>query len=238
MKNKKIENGKIYVYTNIKKLEQDGVLKQYIGQTVRTTQERARKGGKGYTKEKTKHDKFANAINKWGWDAFECKILIDGITDYDELLRLEKLFIAMFNTYENGYNSTQGGEGTLGSKHNKGKVFTDEHRRRLSEAKRGKTSHMKGKKHSEETKVKIREARKKQVGEKHPMWGKGNSIYCVELDIVFGSYNEASRYIVEHGGTKTFDRRGLDKAIDKQDKTYKYIYIGNKKIKLHWRKVK
>ena len=97
---------------------------------------------------------------------------------------------------------------------------------------------MKGKKHSQETKEKIKEARKKQVGEKHPMWGKGNSIYCVEVDTTFGGYNEASRYIVEHGGTKTFDHRGLDKAIDRQDKTYKYIYINGEKINLHWRKEK
>lgn len=238
MEKRIIENGKIYVYTNMKKLEQDGILKQYIGQTIRTPKERARKDGKGYTKEKTKHDKFANAIKKWGWDAFECKVLIEGITDYDELLRLEKLFIAIFDTYENGYNSTKGGEGTLGSRHNYGRKFTDEHRKHLSEAKKGKTTHMKGKKHTQETKEKIKEARKKQVGEKHPMWGKGNSIYCVEIDTTFGGYNEASRYIVEHGGTKTFDHRGLDKAIDRQDKTYKYIYINGEKIDLHWRKEK
>ena len=228
-------DGKIYVYTNIKKLEKDGVTKQYIGKTIQTIKARAGKNGKRYTYNKTEHDKFSNAIKKWGWHAFECKVIFDNIQDHNELLKLEKLCIALYDTYENGYNSTKGGEGTLGSKHNEGRVFTEEHKKHLSEAKKGKTTHMKGKKHSDKTRAKIKEARKKQVGEKHPMWGKGNSIYCVELDIVFGGYNEASRYIVEHGGTKTFDGRNLKKVLDNKNKTYKYVYINNEKINLHWR---
>ena len=235
---REIKDGKIYVYTNIAKLEQDGIRKQYIGQTIRTTKERSGKDGIRYTRDKTTHDKFANAIKKWGWDAFECKVLIDGIDDYNELLKLERLFIAMFDTYENGYNSTKGGEGTLGSSHNKGREFSEEQRQKLSEAKKGKDNHQRGRARTNKQKEQFKELRATQIGEGHPNWGKGNSIYCVELDVTFGGYAEASRYIVAHGGTKTFDGRNLNKAINNSNKTYKYIIIDGEKINLHWQTTK
>jgi len=46
------------------------------------------------------------------------------------------------------------------SESHKGKKFTEEHKRKLCEARKGKSSPMKGKKHSEETKKKMIEAKR------------------------------------------------------------------------------
>lgn len=59
-----------------------------------------------------------NAINKWGWDAFEWQVLYES-KDSEHCLRvMEPKLIEEHNTFwENGgYNLTKGGEGTLGSK--------------------------------------------------------------------------------------------------------------------------
>jgi len=58
---------------------------------------------------------------------------------------MEIITIEWYNSYETGYNSTLGGEGS------RGRVFSDETKRRLSEA-------AKGRKHSDETKRKMSEA--------------------------------------------------------------------------------
>ena len=172
-------DGKIYVYVNEKKRLLTGKVSIYIGQTTKKINERAGSDGWKYIRDnKNKTCKFANAIEKWGWSSFEGKILIDNVETKEELDKLERLFIAIFDTYENGYNSTKGGGGSLGC-HTSGmygKHLSDESKKKISDSKKGKCSGenhpMYGKKHSEETKNKIKEARKKQTGENHPMHGK------------------------------------------------------------------
>ena len=84
----------------------------------------------------------------------------------------------MFDTYETGYNSTKGGDGSLGCHTTgmSGKSLSEEHRRKISESKKGKLTGenhpMYRKHHSEEAIQKIKEARKRQTGENHPMYGK------------------------------------------------------------------
>ena len=101
-------NGKIYKYFNRKKYEETGIETYYIGQTVRTIEERAGKDGSRYLKDS--NTKFANAIKKWGWDAFECEILEEGIQTQEKLNEAEIKYIAEYDSYNNGYNSTIGGE--------------------------------------------------------------------------------------------------------------------------------
>jgi hypothetical protein len=55
-------NGKIYVYFNKKKYEQDGIKKYYVGQTTKTMTHRAGKNGANYLFTDTA---FARAIKKW-----------------------------------------------------------------------------------------------------------------------------------------------------------------------------
>ena len=108
-----MRKGIIYVYFNRAKYEKEGVEKYYVGQTVRTAEQRARKYGRGYGyTDPNCNTKFAKSIRKWGWDAFEGRILEEVYEE--DLNELEKFYIEQFDSYKNGYNSTLGGEGTRG----------------------------------------------------------------------------------------------------------------------------
>ena len=51
-----------------------GIEKSYIGQTCKDVEERWGYNGKRYTK--SKNQKFANAIRKYGWDSFHHDIIL------------------------------------------------------------------------------------------------------------------------------------------------------------------
>lgn len=84
--------------------------KKYIGQTIdidwrlyRHFQELA----KG-----THHStKLQRAYNKYGKDKFEVTYELKEFSSYEDLLMAEVIEISKFNSYENGYNETRGGEG-------------------------------------------------------------------------------------------------------------------------------
>lgn len=94
---------------------------------------------------------FGKAINKYGWDNFDHMILETDVT-LGQAKILEKLYIkALDAKAPNGYNLTDGGEGTQGyhlsedakrriSKRmkevRKGVTFSDEHKKSLSEARK------------------------------------------------------------------------------------------------------
>lgn len=120
--------------------------KKYIGIT-NNVKRRWRAGGIEYKPDKDKNQNVAfwNAIQKYGWDNFTHIILKDNLTQ-DEAKELEKYYIEKYQTFigffENkkdrlGYNSTLGGEGTLGligELHpNYGKTLSDEQKILLSE---------------------------------------------------------------------------------------------------------
>ena len=79
--------------------------KRYIGITNNT--ENRWRNGDGYKHQK----KVWNAIVKHGWDNIRHEILIDGITK-EKAQELEKKLIAEFDSIQNGYNVSVGGEGT------------------------------------------------------------------------------------------------------------------------------
>ena len=108
-----MRKGIIYVYFNKAKYEKEGVEKYYVGQTIGTMEQRAKKDGRGYHwADPNYNTKFANSIRKWGWDAFEGRVLEEVYEE--DLDELEKFYIEQFDSYKNGYNSTLGGEGTRG----------------------------------------------------------------------------------------------------------------------------
>ena len=201
-----MRKGIIYVYFNKAKYEKEGIEKYYVGQTIGTMEQRARKDGKGYRIfDETCNSKFARSIRKWGWDAFEGRVLEEVYEE--DLNELEKFYIEQFDSFKNGYNSTLGGEGTRG--HNPYANKTEEEMKEIKE-KKGKSM----KKIFEDPKTREKCASYgmygkgyKISGEKNGMYGKGykvkgeknpkaKGVYCNELNIVFSYLKLAEKYCI------------------------------------------
>lgn len=107
-----MKNYIVYMHTNKK----NG--KKYIGITCQNPSKRWR-GGNGYKR----CPFFYNSILKNGWDGFHHEILFDNLSENDAKNK-EKELIIMYNTKNknNGYNLTEGGDGSSGYK------YTDEQR--------------------------------------------------------------------------------------------------------------
>jgi group I intron endonuclease len=131
--------------------------KYYIGQTIN---EERRRGRFLYDKSYG-GPKIDRARKKYGPENFEYTVLVkvtgdnqDEVKHYLDILEIE--FIKMYDSVENGYNIVKGGGGCVGfnhsestkekiSKSNKGNRMSDDARRKISEAKKGKPSGTKGK---------------------------------------------------------------------------------------------
>lgn len=123
--------------------------KSYIGQTIDPK--------KRYNEHRrmTNDCVFHRAVKKYGFENFKYEVLVTVDLDDEQELKqkldfFEKFYIRKYKTFENGYNLTLGGGGTLGRK------ISDDTKQKLSE------SH-KGFKVSEETKKKISETEKGRV---------------------------------------------------------------------------
>lgn len=99
--------GNFCVYCHTNKLNG----KKYIGITKQKPEERWRQG-KGYKK-----GAFHNALKKYGWDGFSHVVLYSELSEV-EAKEKEIELIAKYHTNEeaNGYNITEGGDGTSGYK--------------------------------------------------------------------------------------------------------------------------
>lgn len=75
---------------------------------------------------------FGRAIRKYGWNNFEHKVLMRGLSE-GHAKAMEKYMIGMLQSQDEryGYNLTSGGDGVLGLRH------TDESKMRMSIAKQG-----------------------------------------------------------------------------------------------------
>lgn len=82
--------------------------KCYIGKTTKTLDERKKSHLKNFRL--GKKSKFYNAIKKYGVDKFTWEELIK-CENNDILNEMEIFFIKKYNSFNNGYNSTLGGEG-------------------------------------------------------------------------------------------------------------------------------
>lgn len=85
--------------------------KVYIGITTNSLQHRMDQHKKAAEEGKPYH--FYCAIRKYGFDDFNFEIIEDGITDIEKLKEREQYWIQYYNSYEDGYNSTRGGEGVI-----------------------------------------------------------------------------------------------------------------------------
>ena len=72
---------------------------------------------KCYSRNK-KNNKFYNAIRKYGLDDFEWSVIYQSKDRKHTLKEMETFFIKQYDSMKNGYNSTLGGEGQFGTKHN------------------------------------------------------------------------------------------------------------------------
>lgn len=193
--------------------------KVYIGITSRDLKIRSGKNGNRYNK--SPH--FWKAIQKYGWDNFEHIILVDNLTKEEACELEKKYISKYKSNDKNfGYNCSLGGESgnygvkaspelkekfskmKKGDKHyNYGKHLSDEQKRKISETKKGvhlseetkrkisetlrKHPPTKGRKMSDEQKEKLSKAK---MGNKNIA---SKSIYCKELNKIYGSLREAER---------------------------------------------
>jgi group I intron endonuclease len=72
--------------------------------------------------------KFYRAIRKYGWDNFEWSILYQSTDKQHTLKEMENHFIYEYDTFDNGYNSTLGGDGCFGL------ILSPEARKKISES--------------------------------------------------------------------------------------------------------
>lgn len=127
--------------------------KQYVGQTVGSLRRR-KKRHLSCAKAHKDNSYFHNTLRKWTKDNFDWKIIHE-CNDIDELNRMEIYYIGYYDTFENGYNLTLGGGGSLGYKPSAETLKKMSGKNHPAYGKRGKDSHMYGKKASVETRKKI-----------------------------------------------------------------------------------
>jgi group I intron endonuclease len=81
--------------------------KCYIGQTIKTIEDRI--SNHKQSAKRGENTKFYNAIRKYGWDNFSIEVI--ATTDTQETLdELETYFIKKYDSVNNGYNMSYGGE--------------------------------------------------------------------------------------------------------------------------------
>lgn len=153
---------------------------------------------------------FYSAIQKYGWDNFEHNILFTELTKEEACLKEQEL-IKQFDSMnrEHGYNSTSGGDvfsmneetkqkisqAMMGNKNGLGHPCSEEKKKKISEAQRGREF-------TQEHKQKLSEAAKNRhvpcsEDKKQILKEKSHKkpVYCEELDKVFESVQECGRQL-------------------------------------------
>mgnify|MGYP004645771985 CR=1 FL=1 len=190
-----------YVYQHINKING----KRYIGITKQNPESRWGLNGANY---KGSPYLYA-AIQKYGWDNFEHEILFEKLTKEDACTKEIEL-ITYFNTQNKlyGYNIMEGGsaptipeeirkiisEKMRGNTNNLGHVCSEEKKRKISEA-------QKGRKLTEEHKAKLSMTKKgshhaspstetrKKISDSHVK----KQVYCEENNIVYESIQSCAK---------------------------------------------
>lgn len=143
--------GIVYKYTN----KING--KVYIGQTLHPKQR------KENHKCAPTNGVFHKAVRKYGWDNFEYEVLcVVKKPDYKEakelLNRVEILFISHYDSFNNGYNMTIGGDQVM-----KSRKHSDETIQKIKDKTVGRPAWNKGVPMREDSKNKLRDANKNRV---------------------------------------------------------------------------
>lgn len=180
--------------------------KRYIGITKQDPKHRWGNNGSNY--KESPH--FNSAISKYGWDAFEHKIVHSGMTRDDACL-LEKHYIDYFKTQDRrfGYNVYEGGTAPslpeetrekisrrlTGNKNCLGRITSEETKRKISDA-------QKGRKFTEDRKQKLRKPKSisypcSEEKRQHIIDAKKDKkpIICLETGIAYPSIHECARQL-------------------------------------------
>lgn len=192
-------------------INDEGNNMSYIGITTRKPYDRWGKNGIGYAPRDDRNETvFWRAICKYGWDNFNHDIIGIVEANNDEQLVLdlkefERYYIDLFDSFNNGYNMTTGGDcGCKRSEETKerhrkaqtGKKYSMESRRKMSESAKQKPPV------TDETRKKLSEAAKGVlVGERNPMYGKTG-----EKNPFYGQkHTEDSRKRMSEGQRKLYE---------------------------------
>lgn len=175
--------------------------KAYIGQTCQKPERRWR-NGEGYS-----HcSYFYNAIQKYGWDNFEHKIL-ETVTTQEKANEREQYWIKFYNSNNNdyGYNLTTGSNNCNLSEEIKQKMkdsWTPE--RRQAQAERLHQRWVNNPEWAEKMKELAKNIPKKDMsGENNPMYGthrigkdaaRKRKVQCIETGEIFDTIIEAARW--------------------------------------------
>lgn len=177
------------VYAHI--LKTDG--RKYIGQTNNIN---ARWKPSAYKN----CSKFYNAIQYYGWDAFEHIILERNLT-LDEANKQEEYYITLYNTVENGFNLLSGGLNHIASQETKDKMSRTRKGVPKSEAhKEAIANALKGKKKTPQA------IRNNQLAQHRKV------VKCIETNIIYESLAEAERQTGVLGETISRCCRGKQKT--------------------------
>lgn len=228
--------GYIYCFRNIKNN------KVYIGQTVDIVN---RIASHKYKAETVK-TKFYNAVRKYGWNNFEFSIIAKFESSKDtvneKLNQMEIYYVNLFDSYNNGYNSTLGGKAQRGYTFSeefkekcRNRVYSEETKAKMSKA-------ASNRKISEETRAKHREnALKRDFAKYRELTtekrvaalrkAKNKKVLQLDLDynIVqeFDSVKEAVNYIQSYIAPN-LSKRGIENGIIRhcKGKINKECYYG------------
>lgn len=164
MENRKLITGVIYCYTN--KINS----KKYIGQTKNETERRRlfKCISKNYSglKFNNARIKYGTSEN-WTYKVLSRKQYVNEEDASFDLDLLEMFYIDKFDSFNNGYNLTYGGDGSFGV------IVSEETKKKMSDSKIGEKNSFFGKHHTDETKSLISKNRiGKTKGVNNPFWGR------------------------------------------------------------------
>lgn len=198
--------------------------RSYIGQTVKSLKQRKRKH---LSDAKFYRDSFYfhNAIRKYGLRNFKWEI-IHWCGNINFLNQLEIFYIGYYDTYNNGYNLTEGGGGVRGHKHSDetrkkifltriGKKYSAETLKKMSAARLGK-------KVSAEIRKKISLAK---IGKNNPSYGKrGKDSFHAKAVII---NNKRFDTLKKAAGFVGIGAPGVRRRILHKTKWLDYRYVEN-----------
>lgn len=212
MKTEKKKTGVIYKYTS-----PSG--KQYIGQTINESQRKyAHKSGTSKTQ-----TKFGKAIRKYGWENFHYEVLFKINSNDKEKIRIvlnvmEKYLINKYDSFHNGYNLNDGGEGNIGYKHTDEikellkttNLKTEAQRKKIGDAMRG---------------IPKSDAHKKRLSESNTTKRKVDQ-FDLEGNFIntFDSLTDAAKALNQTSTVKTVMNKLSECCLEKRRTAYKYVW--------------